>query len=56
VAVSAAPKVLELVENGIEETLAYYQFPSEHWRRNPNEQSTRTHPARNPAMDVLKDQ
>jgi transposase-like protein len=26
-------KAVELVENGIEETLAYYQFPEEHWRR-----------------------
>jgi transposase-like protein len=26
-------KAIELVENGIEETLAYYQFPEEHWRR-----------------------
>lgn len=26
-------KAAELVEGGIEETLAYYQFPEEHWRR-----------------------
>src|SRR5262245_47058094 len=27
------PKAAELVEGGIEETLAYYAFPEEHWRR-----------------------
>jgi Transposase, Mutator family len=27
------PKAAELVESGIEETLAYYTFPEEHWRR-----------------------
>src|SRR5438552_19043738 len=26
-------KAAELVEGGIEETLAYYAFPEEHWRR-----------------------
>ena len=26
-------KAAELVEGGIEETLAYYTFPDEHWRR-----------------------
>jgi len=26
-------RAAELVESGIEETLAYYQFPEEHWRR-----------------------
>ena len=26
-------KAAELVESGIEETLAYYRFPEEHWRR-----------------------
>ena len=26
-------RAAELVERGIEETLAYYQFPEEHWRR-----------------------
>jgi hypothetical protein len=26
-------KAVELVGNGIEDTLAYYQFPEEHWRR-----------------------
>ena len=26
-------KAAELVENGIEETIAYYGFPEEHWRR-----------------------
>jgi putative transposase len=26
-------KAAELVESGIEETLAYYKFPEEHWRR-----------------------
>jgi putative transposase len=26
-------KAAELVESGIEETLAYYGFPEEHWRR-----------------------
>lgn len=26
-------KAAELVDSGIEETLAYYQFPEEHWRR-----------------------
>jgi transposase-like protein len=26
-------KAAELIESGIEETLAYYQFPEEHWRR-----------------------
>jgi len=27
------PKAAELVREGIEETLSYYAFPSEHWRR-----------------------
>ena len=26
-------RAAELVESGVEETLAYYQFPEEHWRR-----------------------
>jgi putative transposase len=27
------PKAAELVREGIEETLSYYAFPAEHWRR-----------------------
>ena len=30
----------ELVETAVEETLTYYGFPEEHWRRIPDQQST----------------
>jgi transposase-like protein len=42
-------RAAELVEMAVEETLAYYAFPEEHWRR------IRTaHPARDPAAHACR--
>ena len=43
-------KAAELVEGGVQETLAYYAFPDEHWRKiwtnNPLERILREIPHR----------
>ena len=41
-------RAAELVEAAIEETLAYYAFPEEHWRR-IRTNNPLAHPARDPA-------
>src|SRR6516162_8529186 len=41
-------RAAELVEMAVEETLAYYAFPEEHWRR-IRTNNPLAHPARDPA-------
>jgi hypothetical protein len=42
-------RAAKLVEVAVEETLAYYAFPEEHWRRIRTNNPPRAHPARTPA-------
>jgi transposase-like protein len=47
-------RAAELVEAAVEETLAYYTFPEEHWRRISHQQSARAHPTRDPTAHACR--
>ena len=47
-------RAAELVEMAAEETLTYYAFPEEHWRRIRTNNPPRAHPARDQAAHARR--